>query len=86
MTKILMIYSIPKGNDVTRIAFNRKLFNYNLQTHKGRYKSTTKGILEEFEKPIRSCVIFQEKNLSKVKNLCEQFKIIAHFYEIKKLS
>ena len=29
--------------------------------------------------------IFQGKNLSKVKNLCEQFKIIANFYEIKKL-
>jgi len=79
-----MIYNIPKGSDVTRISFNRRLFNYNLQTHNGKYKSKTKGILENFEKPIRSCVIFQEKNYTKVKKLCEEFKIVVNFYEIKK--
>ena len=81
----MMIYAIPKGNDATRITFNRKLFTYNLQSHKGRYSSKSKGILTNFVKPTRSCVIFNKEKFEKVKSLCDSLKIISKFYEIKEL-
>lgn len=81
----MMIYSIPDGNAVKRIAFNRRLIDYNIQTHNGKYKGKTKGILKEYEKPIRSCIIFSKKYLSQVKELCKELEIPTKFYEIKKL-
>ncbi len=86
MIQILMIYNIPKGDAATRIAFNRKLFNYNIQTHKGKYKRQTKGILEQYEKPIRSCIIFSHNKYAEVKKLCEEFKIKTNFYKIENYS
>ena len=86
MTKIMMIYSIPEGNSSIRISFNRRLFNYNIQTHKGKYKKKTQGILQEFERPIKSCIIFDKKLLSSVKQLCDEFSIKYTFYKISKIS
>ena len=80
-----MIYAIPNGDDATRITFNRKLFNYNIQSHRGKYSRKSSGILSEYEKPTRSCVIFSGNFLQNVKNLCKNMKIKATFYEIKKL-
>lgn len=85
MQKIMMIYSIPKGDDAIRIKFNRKLFEYNLQSHKGKYQSKSKGILSDFEKPLRSCVIFYEEKLEKVQRLCDELKVNSKFYKIKKV-
>jgi len=86
MRRILMIYAIPKGNSILRISFNRRLFDYNIQSHSGRYKKKSKGILTEYEKPTRSCVIFNEENLENVRNLCIELSIEAKFYEIKRLT
>lgn len=83
MKEILMIYNIPEGDDTTRIAFNRKLFSYNVQSHSGKYKRKSKGILLKYEKPIRSCVIFENKYLNDVKKLCRSLKIQSIFYQIK---
>lgn len=85
MDKIMMIYSIPKGDSILRINFNRKLFNYNVQSHKGKYKRKTKGILSKVEKPAKSCVIFDKGYLKEVRKLCKDFNIKYKLYLIKKL-
>ena len=85
--KILLIYDL-KGNDSQRILFNRRLFHYNMQSHEGRYKATSRGILKEFEKPVRSVVIFEKKYLTQVFKLVKNTPNLSYsFYEIvKKLS
>ncbi len=80
--QILMIYQIPQGNAIKRITFNRKLFAYNIQSHKGKYKNKTNGILEEYEKPTRSCVIFTSEHTPKVKELCKELAIPIKLYKI----
>ncbi len=80
-----MIYSIPEGKDSLRITFNRKLFNYNVQSHLGKYRKTSQGILSEYEKPVRSVVIFNQKKLTEVKKLCSVLFIDAKFFLIKKI-
>ena len=77
-----MIYNL-KGKDSDRIKFNRKLFRYNVQSHNGRYKKLTKGILEKYEKPIRSVVIFERKYLNKVRRLVDSIIADYSLYEIK---
>lgn len=78
-----MIYNLD-GRDSNRIKFNRKLFNYNLQSHKGKYQATSNGILKKYEKPIRSVIIFEKKFLNKVKNLLEEYGITNKLYQIQK--
>ena len=81
--KIIMIYDL-KGRDSERIRFNRRLFQYKVQSHKGRYKSTSKGILKKYKKPIRSVVVFNKKDLTKVKKLVQEFNVDHKLYEINK--
>jgi len=81
----MMIYSIPKGDSILRINFNRKLFTYNVQSHKGKYQRKTKGILSKVEKPTKSCVIFNKEYLKDVKDLCNNLKINFKLYLIKRL-
>ena len=81
--KIIMTYDL-KGKDTQRIKFNRLLFQYNIQSHKGKYKSTSKGILEKYEKPVRSVVIFNKEDLSKVRGILNEFQMDYRLYEIKK--
>jgi hypothetical protein len=71
MAKILMVYSI--GEDAKRITFNRKLFSYKIQSHAGKYKYRSKGILTQYEKPLRSVIIFDKEKLSETKQLCKKF-------------
>ncbi len=78
-----MIYNL-KGNDSERISFNRKLFQYKLQSHKGKYKTVSKGALKKYEKPVRSVVIFNKKDIAKVKKLIDEWKIDSKLYEIYK--
>lgn len=85
MKKVMMIYKIPNGDSVLRISFNRKLLNYNIQSHKGKYKTKTKGILDKFEKPTKSCIIFEKKFLSDVKKLCKEVGVDYMLYQIEKL-
>ena len=79
---ILMIYQIPQGNATKRITFNRKLFAYNTQSHKGKYKKKSNGILGEYEKPTRSCVIFTSEYTAQVKELCKKLAIPTKLYKI----
>lgn len=80
--KILLIYDF-KGNGSKRIMFNRRLFNYNIQSHKGKYKVTSNGILNKYEKPVRSVVIFEKKYFGKVQELVTNTKNMDYsFYEI----
>ena len=81
-----MIYQIPKGDASTRISFNRKLFPYRVQGNNGKFDKKTTGILQKYEKPIRSCVIFDKSKLTLVKNLCLKFKIEAQFYKVEHIS
>ncbi len=79
-----MIYSI--GNDTKRITFNRKLFSYNIQSHAGKYKYQSKGILTQYEKPLRSVIIFDKGKLIETKRLCDKLNVEAKFYEITGIS
>ena len=78
-----MIYNL-NGKDSSRIRFNRKLFNYKLQSHKGKYQTTSKGILKNYEKPIRSIIIFENKYLNKVRKLLNEYKIFHKLYQIQR--
>lgn len=78
-----MIYNL-KGNDSERIGFNRRLFKYNLQSHNGKYKTTSKGVLDKYEKPTRSVVIFDKRDLSKVKKIICKFNVDYRLYDIYK--
>ena len=85
MSEIMMIYSIPEGNASTRIAFNRKLFCYRIQSNEGKFDKKTKGILKEFKKPLRSIIIFNKSQYQEDKKLCTQFKIKFQFYGVKEI-
>lgn len=82
MEHVMLIYNF-KGNDSQRIKFNRKLLDYNTQSHKGKYKKKTTGILKQYQKPTRSLIIFQKNNLKKI---LTEFKIDYTLYEIKQLT
>jgi len=81
--KIIMIYDL-KGKDSQRIMFNRALFQYNLQSHKGKYKTKSKGILKDYSKLVRSVVIFNKEDLINVKKLLNKYKIYYKLFEIHK--
>ena len=82
----LMIYQIPQGNAIKRITLNRKLFAYNTQSHKGKYKKKSNGLLEKYEKPTRSCVIFANEHTPKVKELCKKLAISIKLYKITQIT
>ena len=79
--KILMIYNL-NGKDSERIKLNRKLFQYKTKSHKGKYETISNGILKEYEKPVRSVVIFDKTILNKVKKIVAETNIICKIYEI----
>ena len=78
-----MIYNLD-GKDSNRIRFNRKLFNYKLQSHKGKYQTVSRGILKKYQKPTRSVVIFEKKYLNKVRKLLDEYGITSKVYQIQK--
>ena len=86
MKKILLIYNFPQKKDSVRIKFNRAIFKYKTQSHGGKYQKLTNGVLSKFEKPARSCVIFNENKINDVKQVCHQFGINAKFYQIRKIT
>lgn len=79
-----MIYSI--GDDIRRIQLNRKLFSYKTTSHSGKYVSKTKGILTNYQKPLRSIVIFDKNKLNQVKRLCNELQIQVTFYSISEIT
>lgn len=79
--KVIMIYNMD-GKDSERIKFNRRLFQYKTQSHKGKYETISKGVLKEYEKPVRSVVIFDKTILNKVKKIAAELKISCKIYEI----
>ena len=85
MSKILMIYHIPKGDASTRISFNRKLFCYRIQSNSGKFDKISDGILKKFKKPVRSTVIFNESKIKNVKKICTEFNIMSKFYKIQEI-
>ncbi len=84
MAKVMMIYDVAQDTS-KRIALNRKLFNYNLQSHGGKYKRKSKGLLLKYEKPIRSCIIFDDQFLDETKALCKKLKVKFKLYRIMQL-
>jgi len=85
MNKILMIYKIPEGNDSVRISFNREMFEYRVQSNKGKYDKKSKGILKKYKKPVRSVIIFDKDMLNKVKEICNKFKVTYELYKIEEI-
>jgi len=86
MSEIIMIYNIPEGNASVRISFNRRLFNYRVQSNSGKFDKKTNGILDTYRKPVRSTVIFNQKHLIEVTELCKKFSVGAEFYKISKIN
>lgn len=82
MARVVLIYQIPKGSDSTRIQFTRRLFGAQTRSHNAKYTSTTTGILDAYERPIRGVVFFDEKHLFSVKRLCQVYDISAKFYKV----
>lgn len=78
-----MVYDL-KGKDSKRIQLNRGLFCYKIQSHHGKYKRISNGILKIYEKPVRAVVIFSKGYLNKVKKLMMHFKTKCKFYEISR--
>lgn len=76
-----MIYNL-NGKDSERIKLNRKLFQYKNQSHQGKYETISKGILKEYEKPVRSVVIFDKTSLNKVKKVMVELGVPCKIYEI----
>jgi hypothetical protein len=56
-----------------------------MQTNGGRGRTKTKGILSQYEKPAKCCVIFEYTHLNKIKKLCREFKVKSNFYSVTKL-
>jgi hypothetical protein len=81
--KIIMIYDL-KSKDSVRIRFNRKLFEYTTQSHQGEYKVVSKGVLREYEKPVRSVIIFSNEHVIKVRKVLKEFKVDHRLFEIAK--
>lgn len=81
--KIIMIYDL-KGNDSNRIKFNRELFEYKIQSHRGKYKTKSKGFLKEYLKPVRSVIIFNKLDLKKVQEILKKYNLTCKLYEISK--
>jgi hypothetical protein len=85
MAKILMIYQFPAGNSSIRISFNRELFPYKIQSHFGKYSRKTTGVLQEYEKIIKSVILFEETYLLDVKRIVEKYSIQARFFKSKEI-
>jgi len=83
MKKVIMIYDL-RGDDIERIGFNRKLFQYSIQSHKGRYKTKSKGVLKDYIKLARSVVMFSLSDIALVKSILKQSKAKYKLYEVHK--
>ncbi len=82
----MLIYAIPNADKKLRVQFCRRLYDYKVDSHKGRYSTTTRGILDKFERPTRSCIIFEKSKMKKIKELCDEFKIQVMFYKVERIS
>ncbi len=81
----MIIYSIPNNDKKIRVQFHRKLFSVTIRSHNGKYKSETLGILKEYQKPIGSCIFFNNGMIEKVTRICNKFKIEYKLYKIKEI-
>ena len=81
--KVIMIYDL-EGEDSKRIRFNRELFQYKIQSHKGKYNTLSNGVLKNYEKLAKSIVIFDKGFLSKVIKIIKKFGVSCRLYEINK--
>ena len=83
-TKILICYSFEKIDPVRRKQFDRKMFGTVEKTHKGKYKNEIKGLLtdKEFKRPVRSVIIFDEEQKSKVIRLLKKFSAHTDAYRV----
>ena len=78
-----MVYDL-NGNDSERIGFNRRLFQYSIQSHQGKYKTKSKGALKNYIKLARSVVMFSLSDLPIVKGIIKQSKAKCKLYEVHK--
>ena len=78
-----MVYDL-NGNDSERIGFNRRLFQYSIQSHQGRYKTKSKGVLKNYIKLARSVVMFSLSDIALVKSILKQSKAKYKLYEVHK--
>ena len=83
-TRILLCYSFEKIDPVRRKQFDRKMFGTVEKTHKGKYKNEIKGLLtdKEFKRPVRSVIIFDEEQKSRVLRLLKKFSARTEAYRV----
>lgn len=81
-----MTYQIPSGNSSIRISFNRELFPYKVQSHFGKYSRKTQGVLQEYEKVIKSVILFEDKYLAEVQKIVQKYSVQARFFKSKEIN
>jgi hypothetical protein len=85
MKKIMLIYSIPNSNKKIRVQFVRKLYDYRIKSHQGKYSYDTKGVLKDYKRPTNACIIFNEDKFKEVKDLCDKFSIKSKFFKVEEI-
>ncbi len=83
-TRILICYSFEKIDPGRRKQFDRKMFGTIEKTHKGKYKNEIKGLLtdQEFKRPVRSVIIFNEEQKRQVLRLLKEFSARTEAYRV----
>jgi hypothetical protein len=81
---MLICYKFEKIDPVKRKQFDRKMFGTVEKTHKGKYQSITKGVLEgiSYRKPVRSVLIISKKHIKKVMGVFKEFSTKTEIFEI----
>jgi hypothetical protein len=74
--KWILCYWFPQMSSSERIQFKRALFGSQEKVQQGKYDFYKKGYLTDkvYEKPIRSVLILDEQDVSKVEKIILQFK------------
>lgn len=82
--KMLICYRFEKIHYVKRRQFDRKLFGSEEKTHHGKYTTLFKGYLssKEYERPVRSVIIVEEKYLNDILTILKEFGAQTKIFRI----
>lgn len=87
MERILICYTFEKMRLAERNKFRRKMFGAIEQTHSGKYTAITKGFLsnKNYDKPVRSVVIIQNKDKNGVIKILKEFGAKIRVFKIQEI-
>ncbi|MFH1229564.1 MAG: hypothetical protein V1678_04030 [Candidatus Aenigmatarchaeota archaeon] len=84
MTKILICYLFEELDPKQRKQFHRRMFGTEETSHGGKYTTVCKGILSdiEYDKPVRSVIVIDEKHKEKVIRLLKSYSAKIRGYKV----